>query len=274
MTATTTVDALLERYDAVLLDAYGVLVTGDGALPGAPALVGRLTREGRPWYVVTNAASHVPEHLAERFARLGVPVPAERIISSGAMLAHHLVSNGLAGRRCAVLGPAGSADYVRRGGGDVVALEDDFDVLCVCDEAGGDFLADAEAALSGVCRAVDTGRDVTLLLTNPDVIYPTAPGRFGFTAGALALLIQRGLELRYAAPPRFTPLGKPEPVMFRRALELAGTANAVMIGDQRHTDILGAHRAGIDNALVASGVASADAHDDLPAPDWLLAGLS
>jgi ribonucleotide monophosphatase NagD (HAD superfamily) len=37
--APTTITALLDRHDGVLLDAYGVLVDASGILPGAAALI-------------------------------------------------------------------------------------------------------------------------------------------------------------------------------------------------------------------------------------------
>jgi ribonucleotide monophosphatase NagD (HAD superfamily) len=44
--------------------------------------------------------------------------------------------------------------------------------------------------------------------------------------------------------------------MFKMALQRAGcrNADAVMVGDQVETDVLGANRAGIDAILVTSGV--------------------
>jgi len=44
-----TIDELIDRYDALLLDAYGVLVNGDGALPGAAELVATLNGTGKPY---------------------------------------------------------------------------------------------------------------------------------------------------------------------------------------------------------------------------------
>ena len=42
---------LLDRYDAILLDAYGVLNDAGGARPGAAALVTELDRRGAPWAI-------------------------------------------------------------------------------------------------------------------------------------------------------------------------------------------------------------------------------
>jgi ribonucleotide monophosphatase NagD (HAD superfamily) len=49
-------------------------------------------------------------------------------------------------------------------------------------------------------------------------------------------------------------LGKPYSPIFEEAIRRAGTSNAVMIGDQLETDILGANTAGIDSAVVSTGI--------------------
>ena len=53
---TTTLAELLATHDAVLLDAYGVLVDGAGALPDAPPLIAELNRRGTP-YAITGGGT-------------------------------------------------------------------------------------------------------------------------------------------------------------------------------------------------------------------------
>jgi len=65
-----TVDELLARYDLFLLDAYGVLVSASGALPGAADLVRRIPQQGKEYLVVTNDASRSPETSARRYLRI------------------------------------------------------------------------------------------------------------------------------------------------------------------------------------------------------------
>ena len=65
----TTVAALLERYDGLLIDAYGVLVDGRGLLPSAAALLAELGRRGTPFAIVTNDASRSPATYVARLAR-------------------------------------------------------------------------------------------------------------------------------------------------------------------------------------------------------------
>jgi len=116
----TSIEHLIDGYDALLFDAYGVLVHLRGALPGAPELVDLLNRIRKPYYLVSNDASKLPETAAARFARFGLQVTADRIITSGLLLQHYFSERGLDGVRCAVLGPTDSARYVELAGGEVV----------------------------------------------------------------------------------------------------------------------------------------------------------
>ena len=113
----TDIDRLLERYEVILLDAYGVLLDKQGALPGASALIARLNREQRPYYLLTNSASHLPEIFSAELHAIGLPVPQEHIITSGQLLSNHFAVHRLIGKQCVVLGPDNSAEYVRRAGG-------------------------------------------------------------------------------------------------------------------------------------------------------------
>jgi HAD superfamily hydrolase (TIGR01450 family) len=250
----TTVGALLDRYDGLLLDAYGVLVDARGLLPGAAALLAELARRGTPFAIVTNDASRSPTTYVERFAQLGVTIDAERIVTSGSLLPGYFRDHGLAGARTCVLGTADSIAYVVEGGGVPIALEPgmELDALAVCDDAGTPFVHGIELAFSAVVRAVHAGRLPTLVLPNPDLIYPKGEGEYGYTAGAMALLIEAALARRF--PGRglvFEHLGKPAPHLFLEARRRLGNARLVMIGDQLETDIAGARAAGIDAALLA-----------------------
>ena len=271
--------ALLERYDGLLLDAYGVLVDAAGALPGARELVVAARARGLRTIVVTNDASRSPSTAAARLTGLGLDFSAEDVVTSGSLIAGHMARAGLTGCRCAVLGTADSRGYVADAGATVVDLSDDTDIdaLAVCDDAGYPFLAGAEAALSALYRRLDRGRPVALILPNPDLIYPKSGGRFGFTAGAIALLLEAGLERRYgAAAPRFARLGKPAPLLFEEACRRLGAERqrVVMIGDQIETDIAGAHAAGIDAALLENGVSRWRGDgSEVATPRWLLARL-
>lgn len=276
MTQAARIDDLIDGYDALLLDAYGVLVTAGGALPGAAELIQRLESGPHPYFIVTNDASRLPETIAQRLSNLGLPVSADRILSSGALLTPHFRDYDLAGSTTAVLGPEDSRAYVREAGGIVVDPWEPFEVLAICDEHGTPSLEAANEALSSAYAQLDRGITPHLVLPNPDLIAPHGGGRFGFTAGALAMLIEQGLALRYPARTElaFHRLGKPEAPLFEEGMRRAGTRNVVMIGDQLATDIAGANAAGIDSALIAGGVAASELPAAGPQPTWLLPPLS
>lgn len=251
-----TIDQLIDRYDALLLDAYGVLVNRDGPLPGAAELIATLNRLDKPYFLLTNTAARLPEHAAERYRGFGLALEAGRILTAGMLLKPYFAAHGLAGRRCAVLGPEDSHRYVADAGGRLVAADGDFEVLLIGDQVGFPFLEAVDAVLSRLIDRFDRDRPVALILPNPDLIYPKATG-FGITSGMLALMFEAALRQRYPGHPgtRFVRLGKPEAGLFELAANRAGTRNLVMVGDQLDTDIQGAHDFGIDSALVPGGVA-------------------
>lgn len=271
----TTVGELLDTHDALLLDAYGVLVDGAGALPDAAPLIAELLRRGTPYAVVTNDASRSPATYVRRFAAMGLPIPAERIVTSGSLIPGYFRTHGLAGARTLVLGTEDSYRYVIQGGGEPVALTPgiEIDAVAICDDAGTPFLDGIELALSAIVRAVEAGRRPRLVLPNPDLVYPKGGGELGFTAGAMALLVEAALGRRYPGGALvFERLGKPEPHLFVEGKRLLGAANPVMIGDQLETDVAGARAAGMAVALLA-GVSRWDATSKIT-PTYLLERLA
>jgi HAD superfamily hydrolase (TIGR01450 family) len=250
---------LAERYDAVLFDAYGVLVNAAGALPGAAEAIAWLLAREQRFLVVTNDASRSPERASRRFTRLGINVRPEHVLSSGMLIAPALEAHGLRGKRVVVLGTGDSAGYARQVGAEVVRPDPAHpaDAVVMADEGGFDTLDSLDATLSMIVAAVERGHAPVLLLANPDLVYPAANGTFGLTAGSLAGMLERALALLLGPiAPRFEVLGKPAARHFEAALATVGTRHAVMLGDTLHTDIAGAHAVGIASAIVLTGVTS------------------
>jgi HAD superfamily hydrolase (TIGR01450 family) len=269
---------LIERYDALLLDSYGVLVDQSGPLPGSHALIQALDREQVPYFVVTNDASRLKSTIVAWYHGLGLPIPPERIIASGDLLAPYFAQRGLDSAACLVLGPEDSRELVTRAGGDIVNPTEypHIDALIVCDESGFPFLETVDCALTCAIRVLDAGGELALLCPNPDLFFPKGERRFGIGAGSIAGLLEGILRQRY--PEReieFVRLGKPFAPLFREAERRANCHRLVMIGDQLATDILGAARFGIDSALVQTGLSRAEAAPQLEGvrPTYLLGSL-
>ncbi|MEO1335191.1 MAG: HAD-IA family hydrolase, partial [Myxococcota bacterium] len=231
-----------------------------GALNGAPKMIEALNARAYPYWVVTNDASRLPTTAAKRYASLGLPIKEDRIITAGSLLSGYFARNGWQGKPCLVVGPPDSAAYVAEAGGDVLDWADKdlsrAEAVIVGDEGGFDFIAHMNLALSAIFARLDTGRSMRFVLPNPDLIYPAAPGRFGFTAGSMALWFEAALAHRYPDHPpiTFERLGKPYAAIYEAAMARAGSRNVVMVGDQIETDIRGARAVGIDAALVTFGL--------------------
>jgi HAD superfamily hydrolase (TIGR01450 family) len=254
-----TAEQLIGKYEAVLLDAYGVLLHSTGPMPDAAAFVERLNQSGKPYYLLTNDASRLPSTWAMRLRGFGLAIPQERLITSGGLLKGYFEEYRLAGARCVVLGPEDSRRYVEEAGGRIGSATEPFDVLVIADESGFPFFETADAALTTLFRSVEAGGSVRLLLPNPDAIYPKGGNGFGFASGGVAAMFEAALRGRYPDRPelRFVPLGKPAPAIFAEAQRRSGTRNLVMVGDQLETDIAGARAFGIDAVWITTGVTAA-----------------
>ena len=254
------IEELIARYPVLLLDAYGVLVNSTGALPGAADLIDELNRIRKPYYLLTNDASKLPQTAATRFQNYGLAINPDCIITSGSLLKNYFLKHRLRNVRCVVLGPPDSKQYVADAGGKVVTPDSGFDAVVIGDEEGYPFVETMDTVLTELFRKVESREVFHLVLPNPDLIYPKANQGVGITSGSIALIIEAALRLRF--PGRsdlsFDRLGKPHPEIFKEALKLSGTENMVMIGDQLETDIKGANAFGLDSVLVSTGIATPD----------------
>jgi HAD superfamily hydrolase (TIGR01450 family) len=256
---TTTVSALLARYDVFLLDAYGVLVNAAGAMPGAMDFLERLHATEKDYLVLSNDASRLPATSARRYQGFGVTIDPAQILTSGTLLVDHFAANGLCGKRCIVLGTEDSNEYVRMAGGRIaVPTDDSAEIIVVADDDDYPFLETINDAVTVLMRRLERGQHTHLVMPNPDVLYPRGPNVFGICSGAIAAMFESAARLRDpSGKVRFVPLGKPHRPMFEAALQRFADRDPrrmVMIGDQLGTDILGANKAGIDSVLILTGL--------------------
>ncbi|MGM0556910.1 MAG: HAD-IIA family hydrolase [Myxococcota bacterium] len=270
-------DELVRRYDGVLIDAYGVLVHTQGAFPGARQFIERLRDSGKPFCVITNDASRLPSSCAQKYRRDGVEIEDQQVITSASLIAPHLEEHGLSDGRVALLGPDEAREYIRQTNATLVdPARDEFDVLVICDESGYPFVSTIDEVLTQLLDRIDAGNPPEMLLPNPDLIYQRSQSAYGITSGAVAAMLEAILESRYPHRElKFRRLGKPHSRMFEQGVEYCGTDNVVVLGDQLETDIRGARSAGLDCALVATGLDHGaldwDSHE--LTPDFVVPGL-
>lgn len=246
----------------MLVDLDGVVYRGAQAVPGVADMLNRRAAAGdRIIYVTNNSRSHRDEYRA-RLAGHGVPLAgngAESIVTAARATAIVLAATTPRPRVAMVFGGPGLARELREVGLKVVpptarGLAAAPDVLAVGVDFGLSY-----GRLSIAAEAVRRG--ALFVATNRDPIYPTADGLAagaGSMVAAVAVAAGREPDL---------VIGKPQPLLFEAAAELAGVpvAQAVVIGDGLLTDIRAAIAVGARSILMLTGVTTAADLERAPA---------
>ena len=233
---------LARRYDAGLLDLDGVVYLGSRAVPGARDAIEEAAGAGMRLTFVTNNASRTAHAVAAQLRDLGVRADAEDVVTSAQAAAAVIAERVPPGSRVLVAGGNGLRQAVRARGLTPVTTAADRPAAVAqgySPDLRYDLIAEAALAVHGGALYVASNADVTL----PTARGPT-PGN-----GALVQVVRAatGREPVFA--------GKPEPPLYRAALQRTGGRNPLVVGDRLETDIEGAHRVGADSLLVLTGVA-------------------
>jgi HAD superfamily hydrolase (TIGR01459 family) len=253
------IEFVLKNYDVLLIDAFGVLMSTEGALPGAVDFIKHLNSIKKPYYILSNGSLYNAQQNQGNYARRGFTIPKEHIISSGTLIEGWIERERLKNKRFLVLAPEPTKCLVREAGGLVCeGLEENPDVLLIGDPKGQNYLDEIEHAITILLHSLDRGQALRVLVPNPDVIYPKTTSQYGITAGALALLLEKSVSLRYPTHDfKIEYLGKPYRPIFEEAFrreDNTATTRMIMIGDQLETDIKGALNVGIDSVLMGTGI--------------------
>jgi HAD superfamily hydrolase (TIGR01459 family) len=241
---------IVENYDGVILDVWGVL--HDGAKPFAGVLdtLHHLKQRGKRTLVLSNAPRRaVP--VSKRLTEIGIARDLyNHIHTSGEETWQHITRRDDAfyaalGRACYMIAPERDSD---------VLLGLDLDRVKEIDRASFIFNVGPWGWDEDVVRYEDVlqtalRHNLPMVCANPDLVVHHL-GRRAICAGAIA---QRYEEL--GGTVRWH--GKPYPDVYKTALGLLGVANPkriLAIGDSLRTDIAGANRAGIDAIVVAGGI--------------------
>lgn len=226
------------RYKAFLIDIDGTVIAGTHVLPGAAELLHYARADGRRFVFLTNNSFAWPEEMAQRLTKLGLPCSEQEMVTAGHLAAERAAERSQRG--VYVLGSQSLSNMVAASGGRVT--DDNPDVVLV----GLDRQLTYQR-LSIACRAVAAGARVVAV--NRDWSVPTD---IGLEPGVGVLLS----ALHAYKPNRPLICGKPSPVLAHAAQRRlhAESEELLMIGDSLDVDIRMAHRAGIDGALVKTGV--------------------
>jgi HAD superfamily hydrolase (TIGR01459 family) len=240
---------LLEAYDVLFSDVWGVV--HDGTLPfrdACEALV-RFRDKGGTVVLVSNAP--VPKHRVAHMLDLrGVPRAAwHDIVSSGAIALDHIAAQGY--KEVYYIGPRDrDAAFFERATARAAPLEAAEAIVCTGLE--DDVSETVETYRPLLERAI--ARGIPFVCANPDLVVDVG-GRLYPCAGALGDLYERmGGSVYWAGKPHASAFGTAHSV----AEGLRGTSlrpqQVLAIGDALRTDLAAAHNAGVDAIFITSGI--------------------
>jgi HAD superfamily hydrolase (TIGR01450 family) len=247
---------LLSRYDQVLLDLDGCVWVGELCTPGAADAVAELRAAGKALAFLTNDSRRSPEEYVRKLWSLGLKASLEEVVTVGAAI-QHMLSGRNHGREAYVIGSPAIHRHVSEAGLRIVNGTDRAPHADVVIVAGYDDLHFAE--LRAATQAVLEGAE--MIAAGRDRTFPTADGLWPGTGAIVA-------ALEYATGRSARIAGKPDRQMFRTALDRLGPGRTLVVGDRLESDLAGAAAAGLDAAIVLTGVstrAEAEAARD-PAP--------
>jgi len=235
----------LPKLRGLILDMDGVLWRGSTPLGDLPSIFKMIKHFKLGFVMATNNATRSPEQYVNKLANFGVIVEPWQVVNSGLATAHYLKNQHPEGGDVFIIGEDSLAHTLKKYGFNpngnhpiavVVALD-----------RGINYQKMTDAAL-----LIRSG--VPFIGTNPDNSFPIPEGE---APGAGAILA--ALEAATGVSPVI--MGKPQPEMYKMALERLGTSpeETLVVGDRLETDILGARYAGCMSALVLTGVTSLEA---------------
>jgi len=231
--------------DTVLADLDGVVYAGPTAVPYAVDSLNRVAESMRLGYI-TNNASRTDASVAGHLSGLGLTVAPDDVVTSPQAAMRLLTTMVPAPATILIVGGEGLVVEAEKAGYTVTRSAEDSPAAVVQgfspDVAWTD-LAEAAFAL----KVPEDEGGIPWISTNTDWTIPrergVAPGN-GTLVSAVHTAIGR----------LSTVAGKPETPIFEEAIARFGAQRPLFLGDRLDTDVMGAVRAGIDSALVLTGI--------------------
>lgn len=234
---------IVGAYGGVVLDVFGVIHDGVSAFPEACATLRRLRKEGIRTCLLSNSPRR-SEEVAKRVEAMGI----------GRDLYHGLITSGELVYEALTESPkfpAGST-YFHLGPAELAGLLSGLPMSASMNIAAADFILTTgwpeEGTMTGKLLHACIARKLPMICANPDFEVLIGDKKV-ICAGALA----RDYEMLGG---RVITYGKPYRAAYSKALKVLclSEGRTLAIGDSVATDIMGGKRAGLDTALVLTGV--------------------
>jgi NagD protein len=251
------------RYDGYIFDLDGTIYLGDQLIAGAHETVSWLRAAGKRVAFLSNKPLEPRASYAAKLSHLGIATPAEDVINSTQALMVYLRQHH-AGARLFVIGEPALLDELRGEGFNLTEEIGDIEVVVAAFDRTLTY-AKLDIAHQALVRGA------RFFATNADRTCPIEGGAIPDCAGVIAFLeatSERQVEL---------VAGKPSRHILDAAVARLGVPleRCLMVGDRLATDMLMGAQAGIDTALVLTGVTQPEmvAHSELR-PTMVLASVA
>jgi HAD superfamily hydrolase (TIGR01459 family) len=228
-----------DRYDALILDQWGVLHDGVAPYPGAVDCLARLRAAGRSVIVLSNSGRSGAEN-AQFLERMGI----DRELFGEVLSAGDDARDAL-GKHCLLLARERDGHLVAELGLTVVTEVDEADfLLAMSMDTEHQSVRGWEPVLA---RAA--ARRLPMVCGNPDLVQVTPDGTVCEAVGMLAVRYSElGGEVRSH--------GKPSPRIYETCLRRlpCPRGRIVTVGDSLQHDVRGARGVGLASVFVAGGI--------------------
>ncbi len=241
MNAAPKLQEIIENYDALIVDLWGVIHDGSHLYPGVAETLKLLHQLNKPVLFLSNAP-RVSEKARQNLDRLAIPRTQYLDVVTSGQVAHDLLARDTRPKAYYYLGPSKDEDVVADLKHFVRVDEPAAADLILC--TGYEFDGQPHEEIVPLLLQL---LHLPMLCVNPDMEVVKQDGTQFLCAGAVATeFTQLGGKVAY--------IGKPFPEVYQVCKLLLGNSRVLAVGDNPATDIKGANDAGIDSLLITGGV--------------------
>src|ERR1700744_2985441 len=184
--------SIVDKYQIVFFDAFGVIKNYSGLVPGIEKTFDYLEKQGKEYYIVTNDASRGPQQLAQSYHRMGLTaITEDRIVSSGMLTKEFLdlkVPDGIV----AYLGTPNSAHYIERSGLQTLPMSrvdesnmDKVSAMIFLDDEGFNWSEDLNKTVNLLRK-----KPIPVIVANTDRADPLTASNVYIAIGGIAAMIE------------------------------------------------------------------------------------
>jgi 4-nitrophenyl phosphatase len=232
----------LTKKKLFLFDLDGVLTVGKEkpVKLGGTKVIEKIRSKKKKFFVLTNDSTDAVETVLHRLQKFDIPVGENEILTSAKLTAEYVAKKHPKATYFLVGEEGLEKELEREGLKRTKGKKADVVVIGL----------DRWLTYNKLDRAGEIARNGASIVACHYASVYMFKNRVAMAVGPIVKAVE------YASGKKATAIGKPSPLMFELALELAGctAAETVMIGDQEETDIVGAKKMGITSILVKTGV--------------------